>query len=69
MLTCVKCLFQMETDYDEERAVWGDDIGRGEDPGGEDALNNPQEVLQQCLDKFVTPDYIMETGIFTQLKR
>lgn len=60
----------METDYDEERSGWGDDIGRGgDDPNGEDALDNPQEVLQQCLDKFKTPDYIMEPGIFTQLKR
>lgn len=28
-----------------------------------------QEVLKECLDKFSTPDYIMEPGIFTQLKR
>lgn len=29
----------------------------------------PQEVLTECLDKFSTSDYIMEPGIFTQLKR
>lgn len=32
-------------------------------------MENPQEVLQECLEKFSTPDYIMEPGIFTQLKR
>lgn len=59
----------METDYDEERGGWGDDIGRGEDISGEDGMDNPQEVLNQCLEKFNTSDYIMEPGIFTQLKR
>lgn len=59
----------METDYDEERGGWGDDIGRGEDFSGEDGMDNPQEVLNQCLEKFKTSDYIMEPGIFTQLKR
>ncbi|XP_011299293.1 negative elongation factor D [Fopius arisanus] len=59
----------MEPEYDEERGGWGDDMGRGDDPGGDDALDNPQEVLNQCLEKFKTPDYIMEPGIFTQLKR
>lgn len=34
----------------------------------ESALDS-QEVLKECLDKFSTPDYIMEPGIFTQLKR
>lgn len=37
--------------------------------GGEEPLENPQEVLTECLEKFSTPDYIMEPGIFTQLKR
>lgn len=32
-------------------------------------MENPQEVLGECLVKFATPDYIMEPGIFTQLKR
>lgn len=32
-------------------------------------MENPQEVLVECLEKFSTPDYIMEPGIFTQLKR
>lgn len=26
-------------------------------------------MLQECGEKFATPDYIMEPGIFTQLKR
>ncbi|CAG2067882.1 unnamed protein product, partial [Timema podura] len=37
--------------------------------GGEESVENPQEVLCECLEKFSTPDYIMEPGIFTQLKR
>lgn len=32
-------------------------------------MENPQEVISECLSKFCTPDYIMEPGIFTQLKR
>jgi hypothetical protein len=32
-------------------------------------VEHPQEVLRECLEKFSTPDYIMEPGIFTQLKR
>lgn len=61
----------MESDYDEDRGGWGDDMGRGgpDDFAGDDGDNNPQEVLKECLDKFKTADYIMEPGIFTQLKR
>lgn len=32
-------------------------------------MENPQEVITECLSKFSTSDYIMEPGIFTQLKR
>jgi negative elongation factor C/D len=32
-------------------------------------MESPQEILRECLEKFSTPDYIMEPGIFTQLKR
>lgn len=39
------------------------------DDNGEDVIDNPEEVLQECLEKFKTPDYIMEPGIFGQLKR
>lgn len=35
----------------------------------DDILENPQETLTQCLEKFSSPDYIMEPGIFSQLKR
>lgn len=35
----------------------------------DEVMENPQEVLTECLEKFSTPDYIMEPGIFTQLKR
>lgn len=32
-------------------------------------MENPAEVLNECAEKFSTPDYIMEPGIFQQLKR
>lgn len=32
-------------------------------------MENPAEVLSECAEKFATPDYIMEPGIFAQLKR
>lgn len=35
----------------------------------DEPMENPQEVISECLSKFCTPDYIMEPGIFTQLKR
>lgn len=35
----------------------------------DEPFENPQEVLDECLEKFSTSDYIMEPGIFTQLKR
>ncbi|XP_033222930.1 negative elongation factor D [Belonocnema kinseyi] len=59
----------MESDYEEDRTGWEDDMGRGEDMSLEDALENPREILNECLEKFKTPDNIMEPGIFTQLKR
>lgn len=60
----------MESDYDEDRSGWGDEMNRSTDEcSGEDTFDNPQEVLNECLDKFKTPDYIMEPGIFAQLKR
>lgn len=40
-----------------------------QDDGVEEVIENPAEVLQECLEKFTTSDYIMEPGIFTQLKR
>ncbi|XP_043478118.1 negative elongation factor D [Leptopilina heterotoma] len=59
----------MESDYEEDRGTWGDDMGRGDDVSMEEALENPREVLNECLEKFKTPDNIMEPGIFNQLKR
>lgn len=35
----------------------------------DEPMENPQEVITECLSKFCTSDYIMEPGIFTQLKR
>lgn len=60
----------MESDYDEDRSGWGDDMGRAsEEFAGEEAVENPQEVLNECLEKFKTSDYIMEPGIYAQLTR
>lgn len=56
----------MESDYEEDHSGWREEMGEG---GADDPLENPQEVLKECLEKFKTPDYIMEPGIFTQLKR
>ncbi|XP_049544994.1 negative elongation factor D [Anopheles darlingi] len=57
----------MEEEYDDE--AW---VGRkpdAEDDGLEEQLDNPQEVLRECLTTFATPDYIMEPTIFGLLKR
>ena len=35
----------------------------------EDGIDNPQETLKQCLEKFASPDFIMEPEIFSQLKK
>ena len=32
-------------------------------------MENPEVVLSECLEKFSSPDYIMEPGIFNQLKK
>lgn len=40
-----------------------------QEDGVEEVIENPAEVLQECLEKFTTSDYIMEPGIFTQLKK
>lgn len=37
--------------------------------GIDDNNENPEQVLLECAEKFATPDYIMEPGIFSQLKR
>ncbi|BET00091.1 negative elongation factor [Nesidiocoris tenuis] len=58
----------MDDEFDEERA-WGEPEAGDESDAGEETMDNPQEVLRECLEKFSTPDYIMEPGIFSQLKR
>ncbi|XP_025201401.1 negative elongation factor D [Melanaphis sacchari] len=57
----------MEDDYDEYRR-WDGDVDVEADDN-DDILENPQETLTQCLEKFSSADYIMEPGIFSQLKR
>ncbi|PNF14869.1 Negative elongation factor D [Cryptotermes secundus] len=57
----------MDDEFDDKG--WDGDIGDGESEGGEEPMESPQEILKECLEKFSTPDYIMEPGIFTQLKR
>ncbi|CAG7833536.1 unnamed protein product [Allacma fusca] len=70
----------MDDDFDEE-STWGrgntwDDHDHDNIPGEqepeeieESTEENPQQVLVECLEKFSSPDYIMEPGIFNQLKR
>ncbi|KAG8259775.1 beta ketoadipyl CoA thiolase, th1 [Homalodisca vitripennis] len=58
----------MDDEYEEDKG-WEGDMGDIDSDGGEDGMENPQEVLNECLEKFSTPDYIMEPGIFSQLKR
>lgn len=60
----------MPSQYEEER-VWDgqNHNNQYEEEGNEDVIENPEEVLNECLEKFKTPDYIMEPGIFGQLKR
>ncbi|GLH09589.1 hypothetical protein R5R35_004636 [Gryllus longicercus] len=58
----------MEDNYGENRG-WDTDADDGDGEGGEEQVENAQEVLDECLEKFSTHDYIMEPGIFTQLKR
>ncbi|EZA55519.1 Negative elongation factor D [Ooceraea biroi] len=53
----------MESEYEEDHGGWGDEIARNAEEAGEDAFENPQEILKDCMDKFKTPDYIMEPGI------
>ncbi|KAL0851216.1 hypothetical protein ABMA28_007060 [Loxostege sticticalis] len=59
----------MPSQYEEERVWESSNHTHYEDEGGDDIIENPEEVLQECLEKFKTPDYIMEPGIFGQLKR
>ncbi|RLU19034.1 hypothetical protein DMN91_009392 [Ooceraea biroi] len=59
----------MESEYEEDHGGWGDEIARNAEEAGEDAFENPQEILKDCMDKFKTPDYIMEPGILSQLKK
>ncbi|KAJ4430064.1 beta ketoadipyl CoA thiolase, th1, partial [Periplaneta americana] len=54
----------MDDEFDDDKVVYF-----FQSEGGEEPVENPQEVLRECLEKFSTPDYIMEPGIFTQLKR
>ncbi|KXJ78690.1 negative elongation factor D-like [Aedes albopictus] len=60
----------MDEEYEEEGWINRNNQPGEEEPDGHDEpLENPQEVLNECLSKFATSDYIMEPGIFTQLKR
>ncbi|XP_014215121.1 negative elongation factor D [Copidosoma floridanum] len=58
----------MESSFNEEEHTSWEDINQGDDMN-DDPSEDPQLVLKECLDKFKTPDYIMEPGICTQLKK
>ncbi|XP_066249409.1 negative elongation factor D [Euwallacea similis] len=55
----------MEEDYDERH--W-DNADRDESEVLDES-ESPEQILADCAVKFATPDYIMEPGIFSQLKR
>ncbi|XP_059476504.1 negative elongation factor D [Neocloeon triangulifer] len=56
----------MDDEYEGDGWGGGDSADNDSDAG---EVENPEEVLSECLKKFSTPDYIMEPGIFVQLKR
>ncbi|XP_055682586.1 negative elongation factor D [Lutzomyia longipalpis] len=58
----------MDEDFEDEGWMGRHRVGDEESENPEH-MENPQEVLNECLEKFSTSDYIMEPGIFTQLKR
>lgn len=53
-------------EYDEDRG-WDD--GDAESPLGEDQEALVEHIQQECIEKFSSLDFIMEPGIFAQLKR
>ncbi|CAH0547280.1 unnamed protein product [Brassicogethes aeneus] len=57
----------MDDDFDER--PWDAVDRMDNDSEGGDEPENPEQVLQECAEKFSTSDYIMEPGIFSQLKR
>ncbi|KAK4004875.1 negative elongation factor D [Daphnia magna] len=63
----------MDDGYDNQE--WGESSGMrgssemGDSDNEDQYMENPAEVLEECLQTFKTQDYIMEPGIFNQLKR
>ncbi|CAN7998335.1 unnamed protein product [Ixodes pacificus] len=55
----------MEEPMDEERGGWDE----GDSPLGEDQEALVERIQQECIEKFSSLDFIMEPGIFAQLKR
>ncbi|XP_017779024.1 PREDICTED: negative elongation factor D [Nicrophorus vespilloides] len=53
----------------EDRSWDCGDVMDDESEGMDEHNDNPQQVLAECAVKFATPDYIMEPGIFSSLKR
>jgi len=39
------------------------------DGDADEPMENPEQVRAECLEKFASKDYIMEPGIFNQLKK
>ncbi|CAG9854117.1 unnamed protein product [Phyllotreta striolata] len=59
----------MDEDYDDRPWDVGDRNYDFLQSDAGDEPENPEQVLAECAEKFSTPDYIMEPGIFSQLKR
>ncbi|KAH1029334.1 hypothetical protein HUJ05_002593 [Dendroctonus ponderosae] len=56
----------MEEDFDDR--PW-DSSDKDNESEGLEEMESPEQILADCAVKFATPDYIMEPGIFSQLKR
>ncbi|GAB6023719.1 beta ketoadipyl CoA thiolase, th1 [Chamberlinius hualienensis] len=69
-LYLIACIFLHEQttmdvdDYDDQN--WD---GDAESPSAEEREAECQKVQQECVERFSSPDFIMEPGIFLQLKR
>lgn len=59
----------MEDDFEETGWEGGPMYDTSNLDMGDDRADNPQQVLEECAKKFATPDFIMEPGIFTSLKK
>ena len=58
-------------DEDFEDREWADDAAEGAESDAEETgtQEDPEQVIQECMLLFASPDYIMEPGITNTLQR